>query len=444
MGAVVVGGGCWVLIAGWRVACGVCRVSGALLPDPFLALFPPGCCCGVCWVLGAQAVEVELKRVRAVGVAGWGAVAGLVLGEWGRDIAATQYTRFLQAAWPVSPLWALLLGASQLVTLPIEEYRTHKRLVRGLRRGQCPSPLTPCNIPPSPSLSLLWNTLWSTPGHPCYATPLTIHDPTFLPPLPRPPLCMAPGNPAGASAFLQAVSREALDIGIALSGGAQQVLASAEGLLTPAPLGARVHQGRGPASGGAAAGISGRWGTEGRGPAKWSRDRGKGWGCRRREGTSDLPIGGGSAQGAAGRRRRRRGSAGQGQGVGASPFFGWYKVAGDVGEGVECVYLEADEDEDDDEDSCHRDSARSALGWGPGLTPGQQRGGPGEAAQGAAAVLPGEVGEHTAVYRGPGLGGLCRGRVEYRGLYRGVCRWLARGRWRCRKTRGRGCGRGRR
>lgn len=115
--------------------------SLALQENDLLHRSPPSSSCF--WLLlfssvsfHGQAVEVELKRVRAVGVAGWGGVAGLVLGEWGRDIAATQYTRFLQAAWPVSPLWALLLGASQLVTLPIEEYRTHKRLIRGLRRGQ--------------------------------------------------------------------------------------------------------------------------------------------------------------------------------------------------------------------------------------------------------------------------------------------------------------------
>lgn len=59
------------------------------------------------------------------------------------------------------------------------------------------------------------------------------------------------------------------------------------------------------------------------------------------------------------------GSGGQRQGASASPFFGWYKVAGDVGEGVECVYIDADDDEDDDDDSCHRDSARSTLGWAP-------------------------------------------------------------------------------
>eukprot|EP00850_Spirogloea_muscicola_P021760 SM000261S09959 [mRNA] locus=s261:40005:47019:+ [translate_table: standard] len=82
-----------------------------------------------------QGVELQLKRVRIVGAAGWEALGGAFLGEWLEHVAATQVHKFVRGVSTIRPLYALGEGAAALVSLPAEQYRRDRRLLRGMRKG---------------------------------------------------------------------------------------------------------------------------------------------------------------------------------------------------------------------------------------------------------------------------------------------------------------------
>ncbi|KAI5056458.1 hypothetical protein GOP47_0028276 [Adiantum capillus-veneris] len=83
-----------------------------------------------------KGIELELKHVKATGVHGWGALSGIVVGEWLEDISRNQIHKLLKGLGPIRPLFAVGSGAAKLVVLPAEHYKRDRRcLLRGVRKG---------------------------------------------------------------------------------------------------------------------------------------------------------------------------------------------------------------------------------------------------------------------------------------------------------------------
>ncbi|GAA0167398.1 hypothetical protein LIER_22343 [Lithospermum erythrorhizon] len=120
-----------------------------------------------------KGVELQLKRVQAVGIYGWNRVCETIIGEWLEDISQNQVHKLLKGLPPIRSLVAVGSGAAKLVTLPVRNYRKENRLVKGMQRG-------------------------------------TI-------------------------AFLRSISLEAIGLGVHLAAGAHEVLLQAEHILTTIP-----------------------------------------------------------------------------------------------------------------------------------------------------------------------------------------------------------------
>ncbi|KAM7252459.1 hypothetical protein ACFE04_024342 [Oxalis oulophora] len=82
-----------------------------------------------------KGIELELKDVHGVGVYGWGNVCETVMGEWLEDISQNQIHRVLQGLPTIRSLVAVGAGAAKLVTMPVDNYRTDHRVLRGMQRG---------------------------------------------------------------------------------------------------------------------------------------------------------------------------------------------------------------------------------------------------------------------------------------------------------------------
>ncbi|XP_060676468.1 autophagy-related protein 2 isoform X1 [Ziziphus jujuba] len=82
-----------------------------------------------------KGVELQLKHVHAVGIYGWGSVCETIVGEWLEDISQNQIHKILQGLPAVRSLVAVGAGATKLVSMPIENYRKDKRLLKGMQRG---------------------------------------------------------------------------------------------------------------------------------------------------------------------------------------------------------------------------------------------------------------------------------------------------------------------
>ncbi|XP_062022613.1 autophagy-related protein 2 isoform X2 [Rosa rugosa] len=82
-----------------------------------------------------KGVELQLKRVHAVGIYGWGSVCETIIGEWLEDISQNQIHKILQGLPTIRSLVAVGAGAAKLVSLPVEHYRKDKRVVKGMQRG---------------------------------------------------------------------------------------------------------------------------------------------------------------------------------------------------------------------------------------------------------------------------------------------------------------------
>ncbi|XWS39960.1 hypothetical protein CRYUN_Cryun18bG0099200 [Craigia yunnanensis] len=82
-----------------------------------------------------KGVELELKRVHAVGVYGWGSVCETIIGEWLEDISQNQIHKVLRGLPTVRSFVAVGAGAAKLVSLPLESYRKDQRVLKGMQRG---------------------------------------------------------------------------------------------------------------------------------------------------------------------------------------------------------------------------------------------------------------------------------------------------------------------
>ncbi|XP_031260319.1 autophagy-related protein 2 isoform X2 [Pistacia vera] len=82
-----------------------------------------------------KGVELQLKDVHAVGIYGWGSVCETILGEWLEEISQNQIHKLLRGLPPVRSLVAVGSGAAKLVSLPFENYRKDRRVLKGMQRG---------------------------------------------------------------------------------------------------------------------------------------------------------------------------------------------------------------------------------------------------------------------------------------------------------------------
>ncbi|KAL5788358.1 hypothetical protein ACOSP7_005307 [Xanthoceras sorbifolium] len=82
-----------------------------------------------------KGVELQLKHVHAVGIYGWGSVCETIIGEWLEDISQNQIRKVLRGLPPIRSLVSVGSGAAKLVSLPVENYRKDKRVLKGMQRG---------------------------------------------------------------------------------------------------------------------------------------------------------------------------------------------------------------------------------------------------------------------------------------------------------------------
>ncbi|KAF3435392.1 hypothetical protein FNV43_RR22481 [Rhamnella rubrinervis] len=82
-----------------------------------------------------KGVELQLKHVRAVGIYGWGSVCETIIGEWLEDISQNQIHKILRGLPTIRSLVAVGAGAAKLISMPVENYRKDKRLLKGMQRG---------------------------------------------------------------------------------------------------------------------------------------------------------------------------------------------------------------------------------------------------------------------------------------------------------------------
>ncbi|XP_024029007.1 autophagy-related protein 2 [Morus notabilis] len=82
-----------------------------------------------------KGVELNLKHVHDVGIYGWDSVCETILGEWLEDISQNQVHKILRGLPPIRSVVALGAGAAKLVSLPFENYRKDKRVLKGMQRG---------------------------------------------------------------------------------------------------------------------------------------------------------------------------------------------------------------------------------------------------------------------------------------------------------------------
>ncbi|KAF5444049.1 hypothetical protein F2P56_036553, partial [Juglans regia] len=82
-----------------------------------------------------KGVELQLKHVHAVGIYGWGSVCDTIIGEWLEDISQNQVHKILQGLPTIRSLVAVGSGAVKLVSLPVENYKRDRRVLKGMQRG---------------------------------------------------------------------------------------------------------------------------------------------------------------------------------------------------------------------------------------------------------------------------------------------------------------------
>ncbi|KAI9181365.1 hypothetical protein LWI28_014271 [Acer negundo] len=82
-----------------------------------------------------KGVELQLKHVHAVGIYGWGSVCETIIGEWLEDISQNQIHKVLQGLPTIRSLVSVGSGAAKLVSLPVENYRKDKKVLKGVQRG---------------------------------------------------------------------------------------------------------------------------------------------------------------------------------------------------------------------------------------------------------------------------------------------------------------------
>lgn len=82
-----------------------------------------------------KGVELNLKHVHDVGIYGWASVCETIIGEWLEDISQNQVHKILRGLPPIRSVVALGAGAAKLVSLPVENYRKDKRVLKGMQRG---------------------------------------------------------------------------------------------------------------------------------------------------------------------------------------------------------------------------------------------------------------------------------------------------------------------
>ncbi|XP_038705539.1 autophagy-related protein 2-like isoform X2 [Tripterygium wilfordii] len=82
-----------------------------------------------------KGIELQLKHVHAVGLYGWGSICETIIGDWLEDISQNQVHKVLQGIPTVRSLVAVGAGASKLVSLPVENYRKDRRVLKGMQRG---------------------------------------------------------------------------------------------------------------------------------------------------------------------------------------------------------------------------------------------------------------------------------------------------------------------
>ncbi|KAB1207098.1 Autophagy-related protein 2 [Morella rubra] len=82
-----------------------------------------------------KGVELLLKQVHAVGIYGWGSVCEAIVGEWLEDISQNQIHKILRGLPTIRSLVTVGSGAVKLVSLPVENYRRDRRVLKGMQRG---------------------------------------------------------------------------------------------------------------------------------------------------------------------------------------------------------------------------------------------------------------------------------------------------------------------
>ncbi|PON69112.1 Autophagy-related protein [Parasponia andersonii] len=82
-----------------------------------------------------KGVELQLKHVHGIGIYGWGSVCETIIGEWLEDISQNQMHKIFRGLPPIRSAVALGAGAAKLVSLPVENYRKDKRVLKGMQRG---------------------------------------------------------------------------------------------------------------------------------------------------------------------------------------------------------------------------------------------------------------------------------------------------------------------
>ncbi|KAF5727248.1 hypothetical protein HS088_TW22G00937 [Tripterygium wilfordii] len=82
-----------------------------------------------------KGIELQLKHVHAVGLYGWGSICETIIGGWLEDISQNQIHKVLQGIPTVHSLVAVGAGAAKLVSLPVENYRKDRRVLKGMQRG---------------------------------------------------------------------------------------------------------------------------------------------------------------------------------------------------------------------------------------------------------------------------------------------------------------------
>ncbi|KAG6653101.1 autophagy-related protein 2-like isoform X1 [Carya illinoinensis] len=82
-----------------------------------------------------KGVELQLKHVHAVGIYGWGSVCETIIGEWLEDVSQNQVRKILRGLPPIRSFVAVGSSAVKLVSLPVENYKRDRRVLKGMQRG---------------------------------------------------------------------------------------------------------------------------------------------------------------------------------------------------------------------------------------------------------------------------------------------------------------------
>jgi hypothetical protein len=86
-------------------------------------------------LVSLDGAQLELGRIKLTGLTGWDGLIDKISDEWIMHIKETQLGSMVSGINPIRPVVNLSKGASDMVRLPIQQYRKDGRIINGLSRG---------------------------------------------------------------------------------------------------------------------------------------------------------------------------------------------------------------------------------------------------------------------------------------------------------------------